>query len=172
MKVDAGVGNRFWIPDSAFVAEGRVWTMCSSNDDGYGTSLPLAPVFLATQYASKANTFLDSLRALGMEIHDAGNTGLHWVEFWGGTEEEPKPDADIRNYGKAQIFIATPDKFGPMGLFGNITANIVYRMSTGTPFEYSPIGGASEWRNGPLTTRTDLSFEKVIYQKNTPKGTT
>ena len=70
-----------------------------------------------------------------------------------------------------QIFIATPDKFGPMGLFGNITANIVYRMSTGTPFEYSPIGGASEWRNGPLTTRTDLSFEKVILQKNTARAT-
>ena len=32
-------------------------------------------------------------------------------------------------------------------------------MSTGNPFEYSPIGGASEWRNGPLTTRTDMSFE-------------
>jgi outer membrane receptor protein involved in Fe transport len=169
VKGEAGVGSQFWIPDSAFVADGKFWMFHSENDDGSESGNPLG--FFGTAIATKANIFLDSLRALGMEIHDAGNTGLHWVEFWGGTEEEPKPDADIRNYGKAQIFIATPDKFGPMGLFGNITANIVYRMSTGNPFEYSPIGGASEWRNGPLTTRTDLSFEKVIYQKNTAKGT-
>jgi hypothetical protein len=171
VKGEAGVGSQFWVPDSAFVADGKYWTMYGTNDDGSEAPRPLAPVFLANAYASKANTFLDSLRSLGMEVIDAGNTGLHYVQFWGGTEEEPKPDADIRNYGKAQLFISTPDKFGPMGLFGNITANIIYRMSTGNPFEYSPIGGASEWRNGPLTTRTDMSFEKVVLQKNNTKAT-
>ena len=159
------------VPDSAFVADGKYWPMYGTNDDGSEAPRLLAFVFLANAYASKANTFLDSLRSLGMEVIDAGNTGLHYVQFWGGTEEEPKPDADIRNYGKAQLFISTPDKFGPMGLFGNITANIIYRMSTGNPFEYSPIGGASEWRNGPLTTRTDMSFEKVVLQKNNTKAT-
>ena len=171
VKGEAGVGSQFWIPDSAFVADGKFWTMYNTNDDGSETPRPLAPVFLATQYASKANTFIDSLRALGMDVLEVGNSGLHYVEFWGGTEEEPKPDADIRNYGKAQLFISTPDKFGPMGLFGNITANIIYRMSTGNPFEYSPVGGASEWRNGPLTTRTDMSFEKVFLQKNGSRAT-
>ena len=60
-------------------------------------------------------------------------------EFWGGTEEEPKPDADIRSYGKIQLFASTPEKFGPRGLLGDITINMIYKMSTGTPFNLSLI---------------------------------
>ena len=73
----------------------------------------------------KSETFINNVNWLGMEVIEAGNTGLDYVQFWGGTEEEPKPDSDIRNYGKAQLFISSPDKFGPMGLFGNITANSI-----------------------------------------------
>ena len=47
VKGEAGVGSQFWIPDSAFVADGKFWTMYSSNDDGSETSRPLAPVFFS-----------------------------------------------------------------------------------------------------------------------------
>ena len=44
-------------------------------------------------------------------------------------------------------------------------------MSTGTPFDYSPPRKPNEWRNGPLTSRTDLSFEKVFFSKGTYQTT-
>ncbi len=162
---EAGIGSQFWIPDSQFVVDGHFWTQYSVNDDGSESPRPLFPFFLVNSYASKANTFIDSLKSLGLEVNQLDSTGLWVVEFWGGTEEQPKPDADIRSYGKAQLFFATPDKFGPWGLLGNITINMIYKMSTGTPFDYSPPNKPNEWRNGPLTTQTDLSFEKIFFKK-------
>ncbi len=163
---EAGMGSQFWIPDSSFVVNGNYWTQYTDNDeDGSENPRPLFPSFLVNSYASRANTFIDSVRTLGLDPRQIGSTGLWVIEFWGGTEEEPKPDADIRNYGKAQLFFTTPDKFGPWGLLGNITVNMIYKMSTGTPFDYSPPEKPSEWRNGPLTSRTDLSFEKVFFRK-------
>ena len=42
---------------------------------------------------------------------------------------------------------------------------MIYKMATGSPFPYSPPARPLEWRNGPLYTRTDLSFEKIFIQK-------
>ena len=168
---EAGMGSQFWIPDSQFIVDGHFWTQYISNEDGTESPRPLFPAFLVNSYATKANTFIDSLRSLGLDPQQLDSTGLWVVEFWGGTEEQPKPDADIRSYGKAQLFFSTPDKFGPWGLLGNITVNMIYKMSTGTPFDYSPPRKPNEWRNGPLTSRTDLSFEKVFFSKGTYQTT-
>ena len=171
VRGEAGMGSQFWIPDSAFVVDGKFWTLYDSNEDGSESARPLFPFFLVNSYADKANKFIDSLKTLGLDPQQLDSTGLWVVEFWGGTEEEPKPDADIRSYGKIQLFASTPEKFGPRGLLGDITINMIYKMSTGTPFNYSPPNKPNEWRNGPLTTRTDLSFEKIFFKKGLSRTT-
>ncbi|MBC8216183.1 MAG: TonB-dependent receptor [Candidatus Marinimicrobia bacterium] len=170
MQGEAGMGSQFWVPDSAFVMDGNFWTAYSSNEDGSEEPSSMIPFWLVG-YARSANNFLDSLRSLGMEMIPLDSTGLYRVEFWGGEEEEPKPDLDIRSFGKAQVFLATPKGFGPWGLFGDVTFNMIYRMSTGVPYLYSPIGKPAEWRNAPLATRTDLSLEKVLFKKKDIRAT-
>ena len=159
----AGLSDNFYVPDSAFVASGKFWMNYKPNKDGSEDPVKLVP-FLAQQYARKARMFIDSVRAVGLDIEPLGNTGLYHVDFWGVAEENPKPDADIRTYAKAQVFMGTPSHFGPWGLLSDINVNIIYRMSTGVPYLYSPIGKRSEWRNAPLATRTDLSMEKILFR--------
>ena len=125
VRGEAGMGSQFWIPDSAFVVDGKFWTLYDSNEDGSESARPLFPFFLVNSYADKANKFIDSLKTLGLDPQQLDSTGLWVVEFWGGTEEEPKPDADIRSYGKIQLFASTPEKFGPRGLLGDITINMI-----------------------------------------------
>ena len=168
---EAGLGSQFWIPDSNFIVNGKYWTQYIDNEDGSESAKPLFPAFLVRSYAAKANLFIDSLKTLGLDVQQLDSTGLWVVEFWGGTEEAPKPESDIRSYGKAQLYLITPENLGPWGLFGNITINMIYKMSTGTPFAYSPPTRAIEWRNGPLTTRTDLSLEKVFFTEKNYQST-
>jgi|TARA_B100001079_G_C16411079_1_gene516527 outer membrane receptor protein involved in Fe transport len=162
---EAGIGSQFWIPDSSFIVNGNYWTQYATNEDGSENPRSLFPAFLVNSYAQKANTFIDSLKSLGLDVHQLDTTGLWVVEFWGGTEEKPKPDSDIRSYGKAQLFLVTPTNLGPWGIFGDITINMIYKMATGSPFAYSPPSRPLEWRNGPLYTRTDLSLEKIFIKK-------
>ena len=163
---EAGIGSQFWIPDSSFIVDGNYWTLYINNEDGTESPRPLFPAFLVNSYATKANTFIDSLKSLGLDVRQLDDTGLWVVEFWGGTEEKPKADSDIRSYGKAQLFLVTPSNLGPWGIFGDITINMIYKMATGSPFPYSPPARPLEWRNGPLYTRTDLSFEKILTTFN------
>ena len=159
----AGLADNFYIPDSAFTVN-KFWMNYKKNKDG--TEDPVSLIsFLARSYGHKANMFLDSVRAIGLNPVPLGNSGIYHVDFWGASEEDPKPDADIRSYGKAQVFIGTPSHFGPWGLLSDLSLNIIYKMSTGVPYLYSPIGKTAEWRNAPLITRTDLSLEKIIFQK-------
>ncbi len=166
----AGAGSQFWVPDSAFVMDTKWWMNYVTNEDGSESPTSIFSL-LRKGYAIKANQFIDSLKTLGLDLNEYGETGLYYVEFWSGTEEEPKPDSDIRSYGKAQVYISSPNKFGPWGLLGNTTLNLVYRMSTGSAFEYSPIGKPLEWRHAPMVTRTDLSIEKQLLRKGLAKAT-
>jgi len=160
----AGAGSQFWVPDSQFVMDSKWWMDYSVNDDGTESPKSIFS-FLRKGYAAKANQFIDSLITLGLDMQEYDTTGLYYVEFWDGTEEEPKPDSDIRSYGKARVFVVSPKNLGPYNLFGNITVNLIYRMSTGSAFEYSPIGKPFEWRHNPMISRTDLSIEKQILSK-------
>lgn len=166
----AGAGSQFWVPDSAFVMDKKWWMGYKTNEDGSESPTGIFS-FLRKSYAIKANQFIDSLKTLGLDLNEYGNTGLYYVEFWDGTEEEPKPDSDIRSYAKAQVYASTPQNFGPMGLLGDLTFNLVYRMTTGNAFEYSPIGKPLEWRHRPMVTRTDLSIEKQVLGKKSMRAT-
>ncbi|MBN1350061.1 TonB-dependent receptor [candidate division KSB1 bacterium] len=157
----AGLGSEFFVPDSEFVMAGNFWTTYKA--DSTGREVPQSTfAFLQIRNAVSANNFLDSLRALGMDMQQLEDTHIWSVEFYGSSPEEPKPGKDIRSIGKAQVYVSTPGKFGPLGILGDINLNLIYRLSTGAPFLYSPLGEKAEWRHAPLYYRFDLTFDKTF----------
>ena len=71
--------------------------------------------------------------------------------------------ADRRSFGSMTFLFATPSQYGPFGgkALGNLRANMVYRLYTGSQFTYST-GGIQGFRYGPIHTRTDFNAEKVF----------
>ena len=71
--------------------------------------------------------------------------------------------ADRRSYGSITLLFATPSDYGPFDgrAVGNVRANLVYRLYTGSRFTYST-GGIQGFRYGPIHTRADFNAEKVF----------
>jgi len=158
---EAGLGSQFFVPDSQFVAAGKYWTRYAVDPTGKEIPVPLIPFLLPGQ-GRKANDFLDSLRATGLDMQPLGDTHIWGIDFYGSAPEEPKPSLDIRSMAKAQLYLSTPKKFGPFGLLSEINLNLIYRLATGSPYLYSPPGEKAEWRHAPLYYRIDLSFDKTF----------
>jgi hypothetical protein len=79
------------------------------------------------------------------------------------TGERAPLGTDRRSYGSITFLFATPAQYGPMGgkALGNLRANMVYRLYTGSQFTYST-GGVQGFRYGPIHTRMDFNAEKVF----------
>lgn len=62
------------------------------------------------------------------------------------------------------LLFATPADFGPWAgqALGNIRANLVYRLYTGTRFTFAALSNVSAFQYGPMHDRMDLSAEKQI----------
>ena len=71
--------------------------------------------------------------------------------------------ADRRSFGSITLLFATPSNYGPFDgkAVGNVRANLVYRLYTGSRFTYST-GGIQGFRYGPIHTRADFNAEKVF----------
>jgi len=158
---EAGMASRFLVPDSSFIANGNFWTSYKVDSTGKETPSDLFS-FYKIIYPKNANTFLDSLRTLGLNPQPLGNTGIWYFDFYGSSPEEPKPGLDIRSMGKAQLYINTPHNFGPFGILGGINLSLIYRQATGAPYLYSPLGEKAYWRHAPLYYRFDLTFDKTF----------
>jgi hypothetical protein len=128
--------------------------------------------------------------ASGVQLHpdeapDASEYGDEDKEFWARASAHPgNPgngegntlvghsqeageraplSADRRSFGSMTFLFATPTQYGPFGgkALGNLRANMVYRLYTGSQFTYST-GGVQGFRYGPIHTRTDFNAEKVL----------
>ena len=79
---------------------------------------------------------------------------------------ENDPDTlDRRAFGSFTFMFATPAQFGPWGgqALGNLRANAVYRVFTGTPFAFAGLlRGVDAFEYGPVHTRMDMNVEKQI----------
>jgi outer membrane receptor protein involved in Fe transport len=63
------------------------------------------------------------------------------------------------------FMFATPAEYGPWGgqALGNMRANMVYRVYTGTPFAFQGLlRGVDSFEYGPVHTRVDLNVEKQV----------
>lgn len=79
------------------------------------------------------------------------------------SSERAPSGIDRRSYGSMMFLFATPSNYGPAGgkALGNLRLNLVYRLYTGTRFQFN-VGNVEGFRYGPLHTRMDLNAEKVF----------
>ena len=92
------------------------------------------------------------------------------------SEERKSITKDRRFFGSLALLFATPKNFGPRKVLGDLRANLIYRLFTGTPFENVTTGGlqalsarqilelehTKRTRSGPMHTRVDLNVEKAL----------
>jgi hypothetical protein len=81
------------------------------------------------------------------------------------TGERRPLDRDRRAFGSMTFLFATPADFGPWAgqALGNLRANLVYRIFTGTRFSFTGLAkGIDSFEYGPMHTRMDFNAEKQI----------
>ena len=81
------------------------------------------------------------------------------------TGERTPLNRDRRAFGSMTFLFATPADFGPWAgqALGNLRANLVYRIFTGTRFQFTGLAkGIDSFEYGPMHTRVDLNAEKQI----------
>ena len=143
--------SRAWIPwISHYAAEGYTQWDGSTNATDYGQDdkdywqrVNAAPNYPGN---GEANLLVD---------HNARSTG----------ENTPDDDLDRRAFGSMTFMFATPAEYGPWGgqALGNMRANMVYRVYTGTPFAFQGLlRGVDSFEYGPVHTRVDLNVEKQV----------
>jgi hypothetical protein len=172
-----GAGDRFF-PDSTWVAAGNYW-LGYENRNGQEVPIPLTQDEIR-EIGSTANQLLRDIRAGGGPSKGQAGPNEH---FLAAIEKEPGIWAitpilselniggirgrDRTAFGSVAFLYRTPSNWGPKvgeaGLFGNIQANMIYRMQTGSRFEYSLPEGGVEERNEPLRTWIDLNAQKTFY---------
>jgi hypothetical protein len=94
-------------------------------------------------------------------------TGDGMVLVWHNQEtgERSPIQRDRRAYGSMTFLFATPADYGPWAgqALGNMRANLVYRIFTGTRFQFTGLAkGIDSFEYGMMHTRTDLNAEKQI----------
>ncbi len=81
------------------------------------------------------------------------------------TGERRPIDRDRRAFGSMTFLFATPADYGPWAgsALGNLRANLVYRIFTGTRFAFTGLAkGIDSFEYGPMHTRMDMNAEKQI----------
>ena len=170
-------------PDSLFMASGLFWRQHTYDPNtGLETPVPM-PESEIVKFGSQANKTLRSWQAGEISLapfrksfpdlmYEAPNGGKMWLfmTLSGGRESRPRVNADQRAFGSIQVLVSTPADFGPtigkINPLGNWRSNIIYRLDTGTPFQYSPPDGPTVWANSPLRTRADMSLERSFQLGN------
>ena len=173
--------------DSMFVVNGHYWTEFDV-DPATGREIPvdlktqatrekLDPDFYIKRYGGEAqrrwrDEFLSTLTNYNSwsEIPeysqynlDGKGSNVYVIHNQESGERVPQ-DRDQRAFGSMAFLFASPPGFGPSGgkVLGNIRGNLVYRMFSGRPFQYTPPGGAVTRKYSPMHTRVDLNAEKQI----------
>ena len=184
-----GVSRRV-APDSKYIVENWTYKWDIDPNTGARIRVPLTDADIQ-RYGTRADNHIKSLQRLldirsggggvlagywdiGFQMEGPeGEKGLYFfglsqmrgIHTWGG-----KP-GDRRNSGKIQFLFSTPpsSEGSPAGrIFSDMNINVLYRVQNGVTFEYSPpIGGAKQWRSGPLQSRFDIEAQKTFRLGNT-----
>jgi hypothetical protein len=94
-------------------------------------------------------------------------TGEGMVLVWHNQEtgERSPLSRDRRAFGSMTFLFATPADYGPWAgqALGNLRANLVYRIFTGTRFQFTGLAkGIDSFEYGMMHTRMDLNAEKQL----------
>jgi hypothetical protein len=164
-------GNWYLIPDSSYVASEHYWYKYAAQPDGSEVPVALTPAEVVSLGAA-ANRILEEWQrkkgtpaATGIysEAKKINEKGLWVVGSSYGANPAP------RNFGRSsqlsvQFAYATRPDYGPLWgrfrPFGGLKVSSVYRMISGTPFQYTPPEGPAEWRKQSPAMRTDVHVQK------------
>ena len=172
-----GAGDRFF-PDSTWVVTPGNYWLDYEIKNGQEVPVPLTQDELR-DIGSKANQLLRDIRAGGGPSTGQAGPNRHFLAeikkepgLWAITPILSElnvggvRDRDRSAFGSLAILYRTPSDWGPKvgraGLIGDIQINMIYRMQTGSRFEYSPPEGGVEERNEPLRTWVDMNAQKTF----------
>ncbi len=106
--------------------------------------------------------FLDLQKAFGAP---EGFRGAHWAT-WGARGLNNPKSQDRRTQASLSLYYDSPKDFGPglrgFHVIGGLRANLVWRIQSGLPVNYTPPGKQVEKRHKPLRTWADLQAEKTL----------
>ena len=172
------------MPDSNFVANGHYWNTWTTDAGGNDVPESLRDKaaregkgdldFYIKEYGSKANQSIENYesgrrddgRTVEIDPDRSDQENGLWIykPDRGHYETNSQLGRDRRYYGSVAFLFSSPHEFGPgfrgWWLLGDLRANLVYKIQTGTPYRYTPPDGPQEWRYRPMSTVTDLSMEK------------
>ena len=112
-----------------------------------------------TAFLARGGTVTGADVILNVESSKLSPPGQFVQSFWQPRLPAPYRGVDRRNEGAAQFLFSAPADYGIKALAG-FRATMVYRVQTGTPWQYTPPSGPPQRRNQPLQTQTDVNFEK------------
>ena len=156
----------FYVPDATWVNSDKFFSGIEVESNGQ--EMPIVPDAAArAAFAEKADQIMQKW------IDQVGSISTGRI-FEPPTEIEPglwlfsntsygiptlRGGIDRRNYATAQfLFSAPPDfHFSPLAGF---RVTMIYRVQSGTPWWYAPPEGGQVRRNAPISTVTDMNFEK------------
>ncbi len=159
-----------WYPDSSYVASDKYFNGVTVREDGQEIPKPLTEE-QKREIGHKANEFLRNQSKVpgyspGTPIVPGRMEEGFYSFFYEGSVNAPmnalprlRNGIDRRNYGTVQFLFSTPADFHIRPLSG-FRATMVWRMQTGTPFLYTSPTGVTRERSAPLSTVTDVNFEK------------
>ena len=164
--------NWYILPDRDFIANGHYWTNWAVQPDGSEVPVPLTPQQIQT-IGDRAEATLQAWRdragtqgpgaGLWIEPVKTNEAGL-WTAAAGQVFSSRPTGDERKNQLSLQFYYATPGDYGPMfgaiNPFGGLRVSMIYRMISGTPFEYLPPVGPRELRSGAPVMKTDLYAAK------------
>jgi hypothetical protein len=101
------------------------------------------------------------------EAYDA-SANMHgvWQPAYGGGRNYNPLGGDLRTQASLTVFFQSPGEFGPgmrqFHLLGDVRANMVWHIQSGSAVWYTPPGKQSELYHKPIRTWTDLQVEKTL----------
>lgn len=164
--------NWYILPDAEFIANGHYWTDWQVQPDGSEVPVPLTTAEIA-DISAKAEANLQTWRdragtpgpGVGpyQEPIKTNDNGI-WTSAAGQVFTSEPTSGQRGNQLSLQLYYATPSGYGPkLGAihpFGGLRTSMVYRLISGSPFEYVPPTGPREFRSGAPIMKSDLYAAK------------
>ena len=100
--------------------------------------------------------------------YHAENFLVTWQPSYGTARLIAPKGVDNRVQGSLSVYFQSPGDFGPglrkFHLLGDVRANLIWRIQSGSPYYYTPPGAQQEVRHLPIREWADLQMEKTLVK--------
>lgn len=164
--------NWYTLPDADFIANGHYWNKWEVQPDGSEVPvLPTAAEIATLSAQAEANLAAWTAQA-GSQGPGVGpwqppiktNDNGIWTAAAGQVFSSEPTDGQRQNQLSLQFYYASPLETGPqlgsIHPLGGLRVSLIYRLISGTPFEYTPPTGPREFRSARPIMKSDLYAAK------------